>query len=132
MTNAGSAGRLDQIDGQVKYLTAAGDLWELGQKIVPFPITGMEGTGVAIDPQDHGVAFESTEHQRHPRHLPQMSRRFVAAAAQVEPDDPVVINDVQGIHALGGQIDASVTGRRGDKKQVLSFNERAERRIEFG
>ena len=114
--HARSARGLDQFYGQIENLAAASNVLEMRFELTPAHVAGMNNLGRTIDSQDHGIAIKSAEHKGHARDIEQMCRGFIAAAAQIQPDDALLVHDHKGAHALGRHIHPTVSCRRCDKK----------------
>ena len=84
----------------------------------------MDHACLPVHPQDQRITREGTEHQGHAIARAYMTRRFIAAARQVQPHDPIVIKDAQGVCALWRQIDPPGFCSSRHEEDRLAFDER--------
>ena len=134
--HAVAAGGLYEIDVHVDDLAGAGDRGELREELRPLRIAFVDGAGAAVETQDQRIALEGAEHDRHARVEAEVRGGLVAAAGEVEPQDPVGSVDPQRVHALGREVDPPLGDRGRDEEDLLPVDEcrqaRVERGISFG
>ena len=87
--------------------------------ILPERRATRKGPGCPINPEDLWLSLKSTPHHRDPRVNLKVRCGFIPAAGQVKPQDRIGVKDLQGIHTLGGKVNATFLHGRGDKEYRL-------------
>ena len=127
-----AAGRHDRLDVEQDDLPIAGQLGEVGTKVLPFRVAGADDPPAAVEPQDEGLALEAAEHERQPPVLGDVGGRLVLAAGQVQVADAPVTQDAEGVEPFRREVDAALVGGRGVEEDPLRRDELAERLVQLG
>jgi hypothetical protein len=95
---------------------------ELPEEIWKIGVIGEKDFATAVESNDFRGALESAEKDDNPAVFLEVSDGFHPAAGQVEVGDLILVQDPEGIEALGRAIDMAVArqGRGSDEKDFLS------------
>lgn len=96
----------------------------MSDKCWPFCIILMNHAGAAIEAKYKWRTLECAKHNSHARLLLYVRRRFVATTREIEPNDSIVGQDAESVHALGRNIDSAIRRCGPNKEYFLCCDER--------
>ena len=76
-------------------------------RIIPLRIARPNDFAAAVEAEDEGFIVEAAKHDGQSAIVENVSRRFVAAAGDVEIGDGAVIENSQRVQSLGRKVDAA-------------------------
>src|SRR4030066_1498263 len=108
MRNAKAAGSLHEINRQIKYLARTWNWLKQGIQGFPSGIMRVNNFCISVQAKDQRACGERAEHDGHSRILLNMRGGLISAAGDVQPDDSILIDHSQGVHALRRNINPAI------------------------